>query len=85
MELRKATEMRIGMLNKIRRRQHTRDGETGCDASEVGMLLISETLDEYLEARLESDQVLEGLLADIKKEIRDGSQRVQDVLNQWER
>jgi len=83
----KATEMEERILKAIEDRRNklfTISDLKESTVADVGALLISESLDNYLESRLASDRVLEGLLADIKKEISASSQRIEEGLRNIE-
>ena len=83
----KATEMEERILKAIEDRRNklfTISDLKESTVADVGALLISESLDNYLESRLASDRVLEGLLADIRKEISASSQRIEEGLRNIE-
>lgn len=54
---------------RIKERKEIRAQIAGRDHNETVLLLISESIDDYLEHRIQSDKVVEGILKDIKGDI----------------
>lgn len=59
----------MSLKERIQQKEEVRQAIAGRDQKQTAFLLISESIDDYIKHRIESDKVLEGIVQDIQGDI----------------